>query len=108
MIDEDSSAGHVNTCFQEQSRQGVTQSTRYNTGFLENDNTFFHSTKKGHGDSPWVRYGCAGGVERTYGLILAKRNPGRGSFSISWDSWFRVRQRLSLMVMHRIQALWTH
>jgi hypothetical protein len=25
--------------------------------------------KKGHGDSPWVRYGCAGGVERTYGLL---------------------------------------
>jgi len=45
VIDEDSSAGCVNTCFQEQSRQGVTQSTGYNTGFIGNGNTFFHSVK---------------------------------------------------------------
>lgn len=46
MIDEDSLAGGVNTCFQEQSRQGVTQSTGYNTGFLANDNTFFSQGRK--------------------------------------------------------------
>jgi len=47
VIDEDSLAGGVNTCFQEESRQGVTQSTGYNTGFLANDNSFFHSVKSG-------------------------------------------------------------
>ena len=58
MIDEDSLAGGVNTCFQEQSRQGVTQSTGYNTGFLANDNTFFR--RGGNGGNgvpqtpPWI------------------------------------------------------
>ena len=41
-------------------------------------------------------------------LYELKEIPGRGPFSISWDSWFWVRQRLSETVMHRIQALWTH
>ncbi len=58
MIDEDSSAGWVNTCFQEQSRQGVTQSTGYNTGFIGNGNVFFH--RGGNGGNgvpqmpPWI------------------------------------------------------
>ncbi len=45
MIDEDSLAGCVNTYFQEQSRQGVTQSTGHNTGFFGNGNVFFHSIR---------------------------------------------------------------
>jgi len=49
VIDEDSLAGGVNTCFQEESRQGVTQSTGHNTGFLANDNTFFSLISSCHG-----------------------------------------------------------
>lgn len=45
MIDEDSLAGCVNTYFQEQSRQGVTQSTGHNTGFVGNGNVFFYSIR---------------------------------------------------------------
>ncbi len=41
-------------------------------------------------------------------LYELKEIPGLGLFSISRDSWFWVRQRLSETVMHRIQALWTH
>ena len=44
MIDEDSLEG-FNTYFQEQSRQGVTQSTGHNTGFVGNGNVFFHSIR---------------------------------------------------------------
>ena len=40
MIDEDSLAGCVNTYFQEQSRQGVTQSTGHITGSFGNGNVF--------------------------------------------------------------------
>jgi hypothetical protein len=73
VIDEDSLAGCVNTYFQEQSRQGVTQSTQYNTGFFGNGNVFFTGEEMG------------GMVSGLHGL-LPKSRPWRIKTAIVFDN----------------------